>query len=58
VVVFLQRCLHAVETLKFDEAGAHELVVLLVRAHADLERLDFLEVGFDSFLGGGEGEVA
>lgn len=54
----MQRCLHAVETLKFDEAGAHELVVLLVRAHADLERLDFLEVGFDSFLGGGEGEVA
>jgi hypothetical protein len=57
-VVFLQRGLHFVEALKFDEAGAHELVGALVGAHADLEGLEFFEVGLDHFFGGGVGEVA
>ena len=58
VVVFLQSSLHAVEALKLDEAGAHELVVLFVRAHTNLEGFELGEMCFNRFFGGGEGEVA
>jgi hypothetical protein len=56
-MVLLQSRLHAIEALEFDKAGAHELVVLFVRAHADLEGFEFGEMGFDCFLGCSEGEV-
>lgn len=47
-----------VETLELNEAGAHELVVAFVCSHADLEGLEFLEVGFDSLFGCAKGQVA
>jgi hypothetical protein len=58
VVEFGQRRVHVVEALKLDEAGAHELLVAFVGAHAELEGLEFGEVGFDGLFGSAEGEVA
>lgn len=58
VVVLLETCLHAVETIKFDEAGTHELVGTLVCAQANLGRLNLCKVLLDLLLGGGVGEVA
>jgi hypothetical protein len=58
VVVLLQSCLHAVEAVEFDEAGAHKLVGALVRAQTDLGRLDFGEMLFDLLFCGSVGEVA
>lgn len=58
VVVLLQRCLHAVEAVELNEAGAHELVGALVCAQADLGRLDFGKVLLDLLFCGGVRKVA
>jgi hypothetical protein len=58
VVVLLQCCLHAVETVELNEASAHKLVGALVCAQTNLGRLDLGEVLLDLLLGRCVREIA
>lgn len=58
VVVFLQRCFHAVEAVELDETGSHKLIGALVRAQTDLGRLDLGEVLLNLLLGRGVRKIA
>lgn len=58
MVIFLQAGFHAVEAVKLDEAGAHELVVILICAKTDLGGFQLGEVLLDLLFGGAVREIA